>query len=164
MRKYVVGMIFGFALAFSISAHAEVVSMINKIVEGTFPVTVEGTKLTTDAVVIEGSTYLPVRSFGEAIGYTVGFDANMGVSLTKKSVETTQPSTQPTTSQEPKVSTEQLKYIEQEIANLKLQITADENAIKSNPDSPNNTKIEGYIQYKKNKLADLEKQKLELSK
>jgi hypothetical protein len=165
MRKYVIGMIFGFALAFSLSAHAEVVSMINKVVEGTFPVTVEGKKLDTDAVVIEGSTYLPVRSFGEAIGYTVGFDTEMGVSLVKKSAETAQPTTSQTIpiATDPKVSTEQkIKYLEQEIANFKFQITAEENSIKSNPGSPNNTKIEGYIKFQKDRITELEKEKAAL--
>lgn len=166
-----VGMIFGFVLAFSISAHAEVASMINKVVEGTFPVTVEGKKLAADAVVIEGNTYLPVRAFGESIGYTVGFDAGMGVSLTKNSSSaTTQtPTTQVPNEQvtpinnDPQVSTEQkLKDIDQEIANFKMQINAEEDAIKLNPDSPNNQKIEGYIKFQKDRITELEKQKAAL--
>ncbi|MFE4569945.1 stalk domain-containing protein [Paenibacillus chitinolyticus] len=87
MKKYVVGALFGFVLAFAASANAEVKTMIDKIVEGTFPVTVEGKKLQTDAVVIEGSTYLPVRAFGEAIGYEVKFDSDLGVSLEQKKPE-----------------------------------------------------------------------------
>lgn len=89
MKKYVVGCLIGFFLSLGFGAHAEVVTMINKIVEGTFPVTVQGSKLPVDAVVIEGSTYLPVRAFGEAIGYTVGFDADLGVSLSKTVTDST---------------------------------------------------------------------------
>lgn len=94
MRKYVIGVLIGFCLSLGVGAHAEVVTMINKVVEGTFPVTVQGNKLPVDAVVIEGTTYLPVRSFGEAIGYTVGFDADLGVNLTKTVTQATY-STQP---------------------------------------------------------------------
>ncbi|MFB7817427.1 stalk domain-containing protein [Paenibacillus chitinolyticus] len=89
MKKYVVGALFGFVLAFAASANAEVRTMIDKIVEGTFPVTIEGKKLETDAVVIEGSTYLPVRAFGEAVGYDVKFDSKLGVSLEHKKIEQT---------------------------------------------------------------------------
>lgn len=89
MRKYVIGVLIGFCLSLGVGAHAEVVTMINKLVEGTFPVTVQGSKLPVDAVVIEGSTYLPIRAFGEAIGYVVGFDADLGVSLTKSVTDAT---------------------------------------------------------------------------
>lgn len=97
MKKYVVGILIGFCLSFAVGAHAEVVTMINKVVEGTFPVTVQGNRLAVDAVVIEGSTYLPVREFGEAIGYEVGFNADLGVSLTKTVTDSTysQPDDQP---------------------------------------------------------------------
>jgi hypothetical protein len=102
MRKYIVGGLFGFLLSFGFGAQAQVSSMINQLVEGTFPVTVEGKRLETDAVVIQGSTYLPVRAFGEAIGYDVGFDSELGVSLEPKEGEklVTEPPADTTTTTE----------------------------------------------------------------
>jgi hypothetical protein len=84
MRKYMIGALFGFILAFGISAHAEVVNMIGKVVDGTFNVKVGDKTLDTPAIVIEGTSYLPVRAFGDATGYDVGFDANLGITMTPK--------------------------------------------------------------------------------
>lgn len=83
MRKYVIGILIGLTLSFAVGAHAEVVSMIGKTVDGMFKVTADGKPLEKEAIVIEGTTYLPVRSFGESIGYTVTFDADLGVIMTK---------------------------------------------------------------------------------
>lgn len=88
MRKYIVGAIAGFFLATAISAHAEVALMIGKVIDGQFPVKVNGVQLQNQAIVVEGTSYLPVREFGESLGMDVGFDANLGVSLTQKSSPT----------------------------------------------------------------------------
>lgn len=94
MKKYILGGIVGFILAFTVSAHAEVVSMIGKVIDGAFPVKVDGKTLDTQAIVVEGTSYLPVRAFGDATGYDVKFDADMGITLTKKQ-ETTAQNPQP---------------------------------------------------------------------
>lgn len=100
MRKYVIGAIFGFALAFSVTAHAEVVNMIGKVVDGAFSVNVNGKTLQNQAVVIEGTSYLPVREFGESLGMDVKFDANLGIELTQKAALA--PSSVPTVNVEQK--------------------------------------------------------------
>jgi hypothetical protein len=86
MRKYMIGALFGFILAFTVSAHAEVTNMIGKVIDGAFPVKVNGTTLQNQALVIEGTSYLPVREFAESLGMDVKFDANMGIELTRKTV------------------------------------------------------------------------------
>lgn len=86
MRKYLIGGIVGFILAFAGTAHAEVVDMIGKVVDGVFNVKVGDKTLGTPAIVIEGTSYLPVSAFGEATGYDVSFDANLGITLTPKKV------------------------------------------------------------------------------
>lgn len=89
MRKYVVGVIAGLLLGFTISAHAEEVgNLIGQAVQGTFPVKIEGAQLESPAIVVDNKTYLPVRAFGEAIGYNVGFDADLGVNLSKSVTDT----------------------------------------------------------------------------
>lgn len=83
MKKLIIGTIFGFILATAASANAEgVTKLIDQVVQGVFPVTVEGTSI-GEAVVIDNKTYLPVREFGEAVGYTVSFTEAREVVLTK---------------------------------------------------------------------------------
>lgn len=73
-------------LAFSPVVFAEVESMIGKQVQGQFPVKVEGKKLDVQAIVIDGTSYLPVRAIAEALGKEVKFDADLGIELYDKEV------------------------------------------------------------------------------
>jgi hypothetical protein len=102
MKKYIIGTLFGFALAFSITAHGEAINLIDKVVQGMFPVTVDGVSM-GDAIVVENKTYLPVREFGEAIGYKVSFTDDREVILTKNEPVPTLPvaTTQPLSTPEP---------------------------------------------------------------
>lgn len=89
MRRYLVGTIFGFVLAFSLSAHADdIKSLIGKSVQGTLPVTIEGKSLDKQAVIIDGASYLPVKSIGDAFGYEAKFDSILGIALSKKATVT----------------------------------------------------------------------------
>lgn len=88
MRKYIIGAVFGAVLSFSVSAYAEVVNLVNQVVQGLFPVTVDGKSL-GNAIVVDNTTYLPVRDFGEAVGYTVTFTDDKQVVLTKKVISPT---------------------------------------------------------------------------
>lgn len=85
--RLIVGIIIGVALSVSSTALAETFSVVGKKIEGEFPVTVNGTKLTTNAGVIEGTSYLPVRVISESLGLTVSFDSKEGIAL--KSDEST---------------------------------------------------------------------------
>lgn len=82
MRKYFVGIFIGFCLSFAVGAHAEVSSFVGRVIEGAFPVTYNAAPI-GDGLVVDGTTYLPVRKLGDALGLTVAFDADLGVSLTK---------------------------------------------------------------------------------
>lgn len=88
MKKYVIGTVFGFCLSLGVGASAEVVNMVGKVVDGAFPVTVNGSKVEAPAIVIEGTSYLPVRAMGDALNMNVSFDPNMGVELKQKEVAT----------------------------------------------------------------------------
>lgn len=84
MRKYIIGSFFGFALAFSMSAHADdIKSLVGKVVQGTYTVTIEGKKLDKQAIIVDGTSYLPVKSLGSALGYEAKFDAVQGIALSK---------------------------------------------------------------------------------
>lgn len=84
MRKYIIGILIGFTLSFAVSAHAEIVSVVGKTIEGVLPVKVSGQQLGESAVVVEGTSYLPVRAIGEALNMDVSFDANSGIELQPK--------------------------------------------------------------------------------
>lgn len=146
MRKYIVGTVFGFILATAFSAHAEVVNMIGKVVDGAFPVKVNGAAVDQQAVVIDGTSYLPVRAMGDALGMDVKFDANLGIELSQKAVVKTMatPSaTPPQPLMTPQEKQEQIQYVKQMIEmkniainGLKQSISDDEEYAKNNQDQP----------------------------
>ncbi|MFC0216047.1 hypothetical protein ACFFK0_26970 [Paenibacillus chartarius] len=85
MRKYIIGGIVGFTLAFSLSAHAEeAAALIGRTVQGAFPVKLNGQTLPNQAIVVDGTSYLPVRAIGEALGYNIMFDPDMGITLERR--------------------------------------------------------------------------------
>lgn len=137
MKKYIIGTIFGFILATAASVNAEGVNrLIDQVVQGVFPVTVEGNPI-GDAVVIDNKTYLPVREFGEAVGYTVSFTESREVVLTKNA-DTTIPVDpvvvpQPTVS--PKTIAEQIVELNNKIEEVKSSIETGKMLIKVNEDS-----------------------------
>lgn len=85
MKKLFLGIAIGLILALPIGAHAEgIVNMIGKTIDGQFDVTLNGKKLDNPAIVIEGTSYLPVRAIGDALNLDVSFDANLGINLKSK--------------------------------------------------------------------------------
>ncbi|WP_342439348.1 hypothetical protein NSS79_10755 [Paenibacillus sp. FSL L8-0436] len=67
MKKFVSGLIVGVLLFAGASAFADSSSLIGQKVQGLFSIERNGTKV-ADAVVINGSTYAPVRAIAEATG------------------------------------------------------------------------------------------------
>lgn len=140
--------------------------MIDKVVEGAFPVTVDGKKLESDAVVIEGSTYLPVKAFGEAIGYTVGFDSALGVSMTKNADS---PHTAPPTAPNPQEIAKKIEVIDNQIKIKNESISMNQSMLDYNNQKDQNAPhvvkaLEDAILRDKAEITELEKQKAELSK
>lgn len=69
MKKFIAGFICGALLFSGVSVFAATKSpMIGKRVDGVASVIVNGKKLEKDAILIEGTSYLPVRAMTEAIG------------------------------------------------------------------------------------------------
>ncbi|KIL39658.1 hypothetical protein SD70_18625 [Gordoniibacillus kamchatkensis] len=96
MKRYITGGIAGFLIATAASAHAaDVVSLVGKTIQGAFPIQIDGKPLDAPAIVVDGTSYLPVRAFGEATGYDVSFDADLGIALKKKEAPAPQPQPSP---------------------------------------------------------------------
>lgn len=74
MKKIFLGMIIGFIISFATSTYASFI--IGKVVDGTFPLKINGKQAGKDVIVIEGTSYLPVRVAGELFGYRVDWVNN----------------------------------------------------------------------------------------
>lgn len=143
MKKYIIGTIFGFVLATAASVNAEGVNrLIDQVVQGVFPVTVEGNPI-GEAVVIDNKTYLPVREFGEAVGYTVSFTEDREVVLTKN-VDTTIP-VDPVVVPQPTIPTKtvavQIEELKNKIADMNEHITSRKQILQANENSLRDPKI-----------------------
>ncbi|MEK5024779.1 hypothetical protein [Paenibacillus sp. FSL M7-1046] len=74
MKKYFVGFIAGIVLTLSSTVFADDISeLIGKKVEGTAKVNLNGSVIGS-AVIINGSTYAPIRVIGQATGLDVGYE------------------------------------------------------------------------------------------
>jgi hypothetical protein len=73
IKKYAIGILVGAALTIGVSAHAEVASMIGKVVQGSFPFEINGQKAEKDVLVIDDTSYVAIRDAGEMFGYDISF-------------------------------------------------------------------------------------------
>lgn len=167
MKKFMTGLIAGMLLMVSMTTFAEEIeSYIGKVIEGQFPVIVDGQKVDKPGLVIEGTTYLPVRATAELFGYDIAF-IDSQVILNKKVVATVQEVEKPV-ELEPIVETEEmtLPFIESEIERLTLQLNSAIDAIglrkKVNPDDPYISNFEEIKIEIEEKLAELNRMKKEL--
>lgn len=176
MRKYIIGGLVGFCLSFGFGAHAEVVNMIGKAIDGAFPVKLDGKELDNQAIVVEGTSYLPVRAIGEAIGYKVGFDADLGISLTKSVTDVTyednpvEPQPKATIKElTPEQKARKIKGIGDLIETTNMDLERNKQWLdyykQSQPDNVDRLKfLQETIDKQQAEITDLEKQKAELSK
>lgn len=167
MKKFMTGLIAGMLLMVSMTTFAEEIeSYIGKVIEGQFLVIVDGQKVDKPGLVIEGTTYLPVRATAELFGYDIAF-IDSQVILNKKVVATVQEVEKPV-EPEPIVETEEmtLPFIESEIERLTLQLNSAIDAIglrkKVNPDDPYISNFEEIKIEIEEKLAELNLMKKEL--
>ncbi|RAU96849.1 stalk domain-containing protein [Paenibacillus sp. YN15] len=180
-RTAVVAFILGAALATATGALADGVSLIGKSFDGQFSVTINGKKIDAAAGVSEGTSYLPVRAVGEALGLAVDFDSKEGIFLTESTTEpvsTPQPSVSLATPT-PSSSTKTPNYTpamlkQREIVDVKADIRDVSGVISgyesflsrvkesANPDPFTISNMESAIATHKTKLAELERQLSEL--
>jgi hypothetical protein len=114
MKKYLIGAIVGFMLSLGVGAHAEVISMIGKVIDGSFPIKINGNTLQNPAITIEGVSYVPTREFAESLGAQVKFNADLGIEVAPSSTPV------PTTSPQPSEDPKKIRYNEIRVEMLKL--------------------------------------------
>lgn len=77
MRKYIIGGLVGFLLAVPFTAFGEQIStVIGKQVKSEHAVLVDGKQLDKKAILIDGTTYAPLRAVADAVGYDAAFTNN----------------------------------------------------------------------------------------
>jgi hypothetical protein len=180
MKKYFLGAIVGVLLTLSATTYADdITSLIGKTVQGVFPVKVNGDALAKTAIVIDGTSYLPVRAIGDAVGYDVSFNADLGIELKKKEVTSTMttqsttltPSPTPSATPAPTTSTTypgyELETINSSIKGFSQLLNGAEIQLKSLQDhgfgdTDLAKKQQAYIDSYKASIADLEQKKAAL--
>lgn len=88
MKKYLIGAVVGFTLTLGLTAHAEVSNMLGKVIDGSFPIQINGKTLANQALTIEGTSYVPTREFAEMLGAKVTFNADLGIEVSPLSGQT----------------------------------------------------------------------------
>lgn len=89
MKKILIGMVIGFILSFSFTAYAaEIKDIVGRKIQGMFPVKIDGKMLEVPAIVIDGTSYLPLKLTAQTLGYDVSFDKVKGIELKSKGGET----------------------------------------------------------------------------
>jgi len=101
MRKYVIGFIAGVVCAIGGTAFADDISLVGKKIVAEVPIKINGQTVSRPGIVVEGTTYLPVRSAGELFGYSVSYAGKSVVMEAKEEPKVTEPE-EPVTEPEPK--------------------------------------------------------------
>jgi hypothetical protein len=73
LKKYLVGLVFGFILSIATMSYAGS-EMIGKMIDSTYPLIIDGKRVQGEAISIDGTSYIPVRSAAEIFGYKVDFN------------------------------------------------------------------------------------------
>lgn len=89
MKKFIMGLIIGMLVMAGSSVFADdaVKSLIGQRIQGQFDVSVNGERLETPAIAVNGISFLPARSFAERLGYKVSFDPEGGIELEGQTTE-----------------------------------------------------------------------------
>lgn len=142
IKKIIVGLLIGISLSLGLTTYAnDIVSLIGKKVEGSFPLIINNARADKDVLVIDGTSYIPVRSAAALFGYDVTFNSDLMVVLNKKSdvaikkpadngvkqptatpVPTATPAPMPTPTQVPTPTTEPVENKDDIIDKLKNNI------------------------------------------
>lgn len=169
MKKFIMGLLVGVGIASSFNAYAAIESLIGKEVQGEVNVKLNGSTIGNKAAIVDGSSYLPVRAIGEALGLNVDFQ-NSEVILNQKPIEVKQPVTESTNNQTTPTTTPaperklNLDQIEGKIEQTKINIQGLKMVIEAGggTTNPQYKEYSDRLAKYETELTDLEKQKAEL--
>ncbi|MEF3312321.1 hypothetical protein PV433_25890 [Paenibacillus sp. GYB004] len=178
MKKFLAGTVFGAVLAFTSSTYADdIAKLVGKQIDNEYAVTLNGKALGNKAPSIEGTAYLPVREVSEKLGLKVDFDAEKGITLNSAVAKNLTgdvpewagkviiyPPTEPKEPEQKELSLEEVNSLI-EFYNIRLKTT---NSGFIGATNGNNVeaaeRLSKELEEIRTKIADLEKQKEELSK
>lgn len=73
-KHLTIGVIIGFVLSFAVAANAEEIkSYIGMKVEGQLPITIDGEVVENPGIVVDQTTYVPLRVAGKLFGYNTAY-------------------------------------------------------------------------------------------
>jgi hypothetical protein len=167
MKKILLGVIIGMLVSLPIYVFADVTSMIGKKVETEVPVKLDGKYLDAKAIAIQGTSYLPVRSLSEAIGYNVQYDGEKREIIVSSPIEPTNP-TEPTNPANPDTSVEEwqnsLEYITSQIKMIEGEIFIYKMTISTETDPTRLAELNQKVRELEEELARFKAKKEELEK
>ncbi|EHS59468.1 hypothetical protein [Paenibacillus sp. Aloe-11] len=185
MKKYVAGFLAGALFTIGATSFAdEIQSLVGKKIQGETAVSVNG-KSVDKAIVVEGKSYAPVRSIGEATGMKVQFGKE-GIALSDESSNPINETTTPTPTPLDGKEKEKVKSYAPTLEKIEAAIKENNSLIQENQDAIDKMKenmkkgtysdvlmrsaetdlklYEGNIENYKKANENLEKQKAELEK
>ncbi|PWV97432.1 hypothetical protein DFQ01_12176 [Paenibacillus cellulosilyticus] len=86
MRKYIIGFIIGIIAASAVPVYGAVSTLVGKKVEGEIPVSYNSKQI-GNGIIIDGRSYLPVRSVSDAVGLNLNVSKE-GVQLSTATIPT----------------------------------------------------------------------------
>lgn len=156
MKKFIMGLIVGLALSLAVTAYAEdIKSLVGKQVDGQAAVVLDGEELSVQAVIIEGTSYAPIRAVGEAVGKEVDWKEGKVVMENKQTAVVA-----PNPSGETTTKTFSKDVIESEIQNLEVILYDQKLRFQDRPDltelESKITENEARLKVWKQRLAEIE--------
>ncbi|KQY87083.1 hypothetical protein ASD24_26775 [Paenibacillus sp. Root52] len=156
MKKYVAGFLAGALFVLSASAFADdIQSLVGKKIQGQTVVKIDGQELDT-AIIVDGKSYSPTRSIGEAAGFDVSMQGKEIILNTNTSSTPTASTPGKGQSVEDQITRlkERIAVAEQRIADTKKLVAASESVI--NDPSKDSTGEESFLEMRKANLAEQE--------
>ncbi|MEO3947619.1 hypothetical protein [Gorillibacterium sp. CAU 1737] len=155
LRKYLIGAMAGAVLATAVSAGAASIVPIGKKIDSTYKVTVDGSPLPNQAIVVEGKSYIPTTDVGTATGMKVQFiNKSEGIRMTSQ--EPVAPSVEP--GQSSSVPVNPVMVLQVNITKTKNLIMATQALLAELTDPTEKARVQKDLDEQKAKLADLEAQ------
>lgn len=87
MKKFMMGLIVGVLITISTSVIAEETDVVGKVIDATMPLFIDGQQADKDLIVVDGTSYAPMRAASGYFGYDIEYIPDKKEVAMKKSVE-----------------------------------------------------------------------------